>query len=64
MFKPVRPPVLSRNEGDERPVVAPAMISARSHILGLADGDWYAQGSLENYVVYWKPRFKKASKEA
>lgn len=37
MYRPVRPVVIKRNDGDERPQFGLSIISARSHFVRLAD---------------------------
>lgn len=59
MYKPVRPVLLDRNEGDDRPRFAGAMIAARERCVGVAERDVDIElGLVERNgraMLYWKP---------
>ena len=59
MFKPVRPIVLTRQKGDKRPFMGPAMISARMNgIMSPEDSTELAASEMgkEQILVYWRPK--------
>ena len=56
MYTPVRPVRLKLNEGDTRPPIAPAFISARLRREGILDGILAVTGYEDSsFVKYWKP---------
>ena len=64
MFKPVGPVILGKdNKNDPRSVVGPSMLSARSHIISLAEGKLIVKGTEEQYVKYWLPSKPKCVKQ-
>lgn len=52
MYKPVKPVILKKTKGDKRPQFGPAMISARSQGVGIADFEL----DLHRTILYWRPK--------
>jgi hypothetical protein len=57
MYEPVRPVMLKKREGDDRPQFGPYMISARSVYAGMPDMDLNVKKLENGNVLYW--RFEK-----
>ena len=56
MYKPVRPVVLERDEGDPRAVADAPIIAARAHGVAIASGDYIMRKSGGLYSVYYVPK--------
>jgi len=54
MYKPVRPVVIKKNEDDDRPQFAGAMLSARSHFVRMADCELKVAVVEDGKVLYWE----------
>ena len=54
-YKPTKPVILKRNEGDKRPQFGPWMISARSHRVGLADFKLALLKTKKGNIIYCVP---------
>lgn len=55
MYKPVTPLVVAANDGDDRPVLGPAMISARVHVVRLAEGRFASIEVDDGIIPHWVP---------
>ncbi len=55
MYQPVRPVVIASNEGDDRPIAAGAMFSARCHGVRIAEGIYKSKEYEDGLVIYFIP---------
>jgi hypothetical protein len=53
MYQPVKPVVLARNEGDDRPMFAGAAFSSRAHGVRVAEGKAKMKRYDDGVAVYW-----------
>jgi hypothetical protein len=56
MYRPVCPVVLAKNEGDDRPQFAGAMLSARSHAVRVARCDLRVRDYADGRCLYVTPK--------
>ena len=54
MYRPPRPLVMKPEDGDQRPLGGPAMISARMRALGESNGEWQLRKVLGGWVMEWR----------
>lgn len=56
MYRPVKPLLLRKNKGDNRPI-SPPMLSARMHNVGLPeDIECIYRKTKQGYMFYWIPK--------
>jgi len=62
MYQPVKPLIIEKNEGDERPMLAAPMISARCHAVKIHEGVLGARVIDDALLLYWTPEISNKDK--
>ena len=55
MYQPVKSLIMARNKGDKRPLFGPQMISARSHAIGIAKGEYQVIKQGKGFALFYMP---------